>query len=251
MSIAPDANGWIFNEASGTYGLYRAGVEIVRVNATGFAMLTGMTHTIAGTVTDSAATTKTGTLDLSGATVTLGATMGKGHIPLPLNGFRFIAANDIPTMALTEGTPNTGNIGGVLGLNTDPTFKRVNGATDKNLRIAWAATSVVPITQGFVYPADLDDTAPVIVNLLMAKDTNTDTTATVGVAYFEGVSDTNAGGNTAAFSAATLAVKTVTIAAADIGTSPASAVIEITPGTHGNDAFYLYGAWLTYTKKTA
>ena len=47
------------------------GTQVATFTATGFNMLTGRTHTIAGTVTDTATTTKTGSLDMSGATVTL------------------------------------------------------------------------------------------------------------------------------------------------------------------------------------
>ena len=47
------------------------GTQVATFTATGFNLLTGRTHTIAGTVTDSATTTKTGSIDLSGATVTL------------------------------------------------------------------------------------------------------------------------------------------------------------------------------------
>jgi hypothetical protein len=54
---------------------------------------------------------------------------------------RIIASNDIAA----KGTPD----GGTVSLDTDPTFKRVNAATDKQLRIAWAATSVIPIHMGF------------------------------------------------------------------------------------------------------
>ena len=71
MAIAPTANGWVYDEINGTYGLYRNGTEVIRVTTSGFSLLTGMTHLVAGTVTDSATTTKTGTLDASGATVTL------------------------------------------------------------------------------------------------------------------------------------------------------------------------------------
>lgn len=165
-----------------------------------------------------------------------------GRINLPLAEARLIATNDIAAKSTADG--------GLISLDTAPTFKRINAATDKNSRIAWAASGVVPIQWTVTYPSDLDDTAAVLVNLLVGKDANTDTGAVIGVAYFEGVGDSNAGGNTAAITETTgLNLKTVTIAAADIGAYPNTATIELTPGTHGNDALYLYGAWLSYTKK--
>lgn len=170
----------------------------------------------------------------------LGANLALGTIQLPLSAWRLIASNDIAAKNATDG--------GLISLDTDPTLKRVNGATDKNLRIAWAANSVVPITVNFAYPPDLDDTADVVVHLLCGMAGASDTPV-LGVAYFEGVGDTNAGGNTAAL-AATAADKSVTILAADIGASPKAAIVEITPAAHGTDAIYLYSAWITYTRKT-
>ena len=172
----------------------------------------------------------------------LGANLKTGYIPLPLTGFRLIAANDLAAKNAADG--------GLISLDTDPTLKRVNAATDKKLRIGWAANSVIEIQQDFSYPPDLDDTAPIVVNLLLAKDTNTDTTAVVAVGYFEGVGDANAGGNTAALAAAALAVKTVAIAHGDVGAAPTGASVTITPGAHANDAVFLYGAYVTYTRKT-
>lgn len=168
--------------------------------------------------------------------------LGMGFIPLPLTAFRLITSNDIAAKNAADG--------GLISLDTDPTLKRVNAATDKNLRLAWAANSVIPVTIGFAYPPDLDDTAPVIVNLIMGKDTNTNTTFVLGVAYFEGVGDTNAGGNTAAVTETTgQNLKTVTIAASDVAAYPQSAIVELTPAAHANDAIYVYGAFITYTRK--
>jgi len=169
----------------------------------------------------------------------LTTTLATGFIPLALTNARLIAANDIAAKNAADG--------GLISLDTDPTLKRINGATDKQLRIAWAATSVIPITWSFPYPPDLDDTATVVVNLLMAMAGATDTPL-VGVAYFEGVGDTNAGGNTTALSN-TVTKKTVTIAASDIGPYPIGASVEIVPAAHGTDAMYLYGAWIEYTRK--
>jgi hypothetical protein len=169
----------------------------------------------------------------------LSTTLKTGYIPLPLEDFRLIATNDIPAV----GTPD----GGQLALDTAPKLKRVNGATDKKLRIEWAAASVVEIQSDFAYPPDLDDTAAVVVHLLMNMAGATDT-PTVAVAFFEGVGDTNAGGATTALSA-TVADKTRSIAAGDVGAYPNAASVTLIPGTHATDAMFLYGAWIEYTRK--
>lgn len=180
--------------------------------------------------------------DIADAAITsakLTTTMATGFIPLPLAQARLIAANDIAAKNAADG--------GLVSLDTDPTFKRVNGATDKQLRIAWAATSVIPITWAFPYPPDLDDAATMVVHLLCGMSGAADTPV-IAVSFWEGVGDTNAGGNTAALAAA-VADKTVIIAAADVAAYPKAGSIDLVPAAHGTDAIYLYAAWITYTRK--
>ena len=183
-----------------------------------------------------------GTTQLATSGVTaakLSSTLKTGFIPLSLTSWRLIASNDIAAV----GTPD----GGLLSLDTAPTLKRINAATDKQLRIAWAASGVVEITNSFVYPPDLDDTAAVEFHFLaaMAGVTNT---PVVAVGYFEGVGDTNAGGNSAAVTGTSIAEYSVTIAAGDVGVSPQSASVSLIPASHGTDVLYIYSTWIEYTR---
>lgn len=166
-------------------------------------------------------------------------TLATGYIPLPLTSWRLIAANDIAAKNAADG--------GLISLDTDPTLKRVNAATDKQLRIAWAATSVIEIECQFPYPPDLDDAGAITVNLLMGMAGAADTPV-IGVNYWEGVGDANAGGNTSALAAA-VAHKTVVIAAGDVGAYPKAASVGIIPAAHATDAIFLYAAWITYVRK--
>jgi len=162
-----------------------------------------------------------------------------GFIPLDIGSLRIIAADVIG--ALTEGM--------LLDGNTAPSLQRVNGAADKALRVIWGAASVVEVQfPPFPYPPDLDDTATVELHLMAAMAGATDVPV-ITASYFESTGDTNAGGNTAALSA-TIAEKSVVIAAADIGAQPNFANIGLTPGAHGTDAMHLYAAWLEYTRKS-
>lgn len=170
----------------------------------------------------------------------LSATLATGFITLPLAQARLIATNDIPALAAQAG---------LLGLDSAPKLKRVNAATDKKLRVEWAATSVIPITWDITYPPDLDDTATLTVKILAAMGAAPVDTPTIAVNYFEGVGDTNAGGNTAAVTGATVATYSRVIAASDIGTYPNGASIELVPAAHGTDALYLYAAWCEYSRK--
>lgn len=183
-----------------------------------------------------------GTSQLAAAAVTsekLGGNLAKGFIPLDITTARIIATNAIQNT--TEA--------GVPDGNTDPILARVNGATDKALRLTWAAASVVEIQFAPIpKPPDLDDASNLTVHLLMAKNTNSDAGAVVAVSIWDGVGDTNAGGNTAALATASVAEYTVTLAAADLGAAPGVLNVSVTPGTHATDAIYLYTAWVEYTR---
>lgn len=222
------------DHANGRIYLYYQGTALTYWNASGQTVASGMTQDLsAGSVTLAAG--EIGAADL-------GSNLKLGCIQVPLGSFREIISNDIPNTATAAG--------GFLAKNTTPILERVNGATDKALRINWASSNSDEITASFAYPPDLDDTAPVTVALNLAKDTNTDTTATVAVNYFEGIGDSNAGTSTAALSASTLAVKTVQIAASDIAAAPSFASISLIPSAHTSDAILLYGVELRYTRKT-
>lgn len=166
-------------------------------------------------------------------------TLATGYVPLPLTAFRLIASNDIPNSGAADG--------GVISQDTVPKLERVNDATDKKLRIAWAAAGVIEITQDFVYPPDLDDTQAVTIHLLAAMAGATDTPL-IAVGFFEGVGDTNAGGNTGAITGTAVAEYTRTIAAGDVGVSPKAASVTLIPAAHGTDALYLLGCWVEYTR---
>lgn len=170
----------------------------------------------------------------------LSSSVKTGYIPLPLSGWREVATNDIP---------NTAGDAGVLSSNTTPTLARVNGATDKQLRIGWAASNNDEITiGGIASPPDLDDAAAVEVHLLAAMGGATNTPV-MAVGFFEGVGDTNAGGNTAAITGTAVVEYSVSIGAADIAAHPNVWSVSLTPAAHTTDALYVYGAWLEYTRK--
>lgn len=212
----------------------------------GFAMETvgsSQTATIQVAKVDAGAWTGTvNTGDLATGAVTaakLATTLKTGFVHLPLTTWRIIATNDIAAKNAADG--------GLISLDTDPTLKRVNTSTDKQLRLAWAAASVVEITNGFVYPPDLDEASNVEFHFLAASAGATNS-PTVAVGYFEGVGDTNAGGNSGAVTGTTVAEYSVAIAASDIGATPKSASVSLTPAAHGTDALYIYATWIEYTR---
>ena len=163
---------------------------------------------------------------------------GSGFIPLDITSLREIASNDIQNLAAH---------GGILASDSDPSLARVNGATDKALRVIWdtAADTDEVAFPPVPKPPGLNASGNIVVHLLMAMGGATDT-PTVDVQVFDGLGDTEMGGATAAVAGTTITEYTVTIAAANIGAYPGFINIALVPGVHENDALHLYGAWLTY-----
>lgn len=160
-------------------------------------------------------------------------------VPLDIGAAREIAGNDIQNLAAH---------GGLMASDSVPDLLRVNTATDKALRITWAATEQDEIAfPPVIKPPDLDSANDVTVHLMVAKNGNTDTAAVIDVQAWDGVGDTEMGGNTAALATDALTEYTVTLAAANIAAAPGFLNIQIVPGAHANDGIYLYGAWLEYT----
>lgn len=167
-----------------------------------------------------------------------------GFIPLPLSEWREIFTNDIGVAAVGAAQGS----GGVLATDTTPAFERINGATDKGLRLLWASSNNDAIAISVPLPPDLDGAQPITFHAYAEMGGATDTPVLTVAAFFN-VGDTNAGGNTAALADAVGEVS-VSIAAADVPEHPGVLALEVTPGAHTNDAVIVYAAWLEYTRKS-
>lgn len=165
-----------------------------------------------------------------------GSTSSSGTIQLDLGAAHIIAANAITAKATAGGIPCS---------DSAPTYQRINGATDKGLVLSWAATVVAEVQLPQVaIPPDLDPSAAVIFNC-QAKMGGASDTPVIAVAAFEGIGDTNRGGNTAALSA-TLQTLTVSLT---LTNSPNFLALTLIPAAHGTDALNIYACWLSYTKR--
>lgn len=167
----------------------------------------------------------------------LGAALRTGVIPLPLAQAREIGTNDII---------NAAGVGGILSKDSTPILERTNAATDKSLRINWAAGNADELHWQVHLPLDVDKGSPLYVKARAKMGGSTDT-PTLAVGFWKGVGDANAGGATEALSATEATVQRK-IAAADHG-GEGAASITLVPGTHANDAVYLYDVWIEYTRK--
>jgi len=160
-------------------------------------------------------------------------------IPLDITALREIATNEIQALAAH---------GGIMAVDSTPLLKRVNAATDKALRIEWAASDsneaqFPPIP----WPPDLDPAADVVVHLLIARNTGTDD-CQIDVLAYEGVGDTEMGGKTSALTTTNVTEATVTLAAANIAGSPGVLNLSLLPDAHTTDKLWLYAAWIEYTR---
>lgn len=202
----------------------------------GFAVGAQIIDTVSG-----AAFTNIGTLTSSNFVSQQLTTLGFYQIPLA--GFRAIATNDIPAQA---GTP----IGGLLCGDSAPVYKRINAATDKGLRIQWAATSVIEITaEQFLTPPDMDVTKTSTLNIICSMGGGTDT-PTLTVNAFPGVGGVDFGSATAALNN-TVTNRSVAFAANKFGSFGVTGFssFSVTPGAHGTDALNIFGMFLQYSKK--
>jgi hypothetical protein len=213
-----------------------ATIKVLKVPSPGSGAFGTGTVTASNLAADAVETAEIAANAVTAAKLT--ATMAKGFIPLDITTARLLTTNAIANTV--EGYVPDGN--------TAPLLERVNAATDKALRLKWAASASDEIAfNPFVYPPDLDDAAAIEVHILAASGGATNSPV-IAVGYFEGVGDTNAGGNTAAVTGTSVAEYSVSIAHGDVGAAPKAASVTLTPAAHTTDALYVYGAWIEYTR---
>jgi hypothetical protein len=227
-----------FSLGAGTYKLPNAATFTeVTVLATGAVILT----TIGGTHIVSVASGKAVNL-VATSTSTWAVANGlslAGFIDIPLDRWREIATNDITNVA--------GN-GGILATDSTPTLEYVNGDTDSQLRILWAAGNTDPIALQLTLPTDLDRTQS-IVFAFNGVGGAADSPAMTVDAFFDS-GDTKVETSTLSWTA-TQATRTATITSADIPSDALTMSVELTPATHATDTVTMYCSYITYTKKIA
>jgi len=168
----------------------------------------------------------------------------QAFIPLDICGLREIATNAIQNLAA---------YGGILASNSTPILQRVNGATDKALRVSWVGEDVAEVQfPPIPIPPDLDSDEDVVVHLLLQRSGSTDDCDIDVLAYFNGIGaytgDTEMGGKTDALTTTNIEEQIVALAAANITGHPGFLNISLLPDAHDADTIYLYAAWIEYTR---
>jgi len=131
-----------------------------------------------------------------------------------------------------------------------PGFQQLS---NKEVVLAWdgnATPGAAAVAIPFVDPA-IDDSADVVVHMLGKMAGVTDDPVIAFEAYF-GADDTDCAGTDPEITGGTtLTEYTMTIAAADVPSSPSSLTLVLTPtaGQMGTDEFHLYALWLEVTRK--
>jgi hypothetical protein len=166
---------------------------------------------------------------------------GAGFIPIPLTQWREVTSNDITNAA--------GN-GGVLATDTTPTLEYVNGDTDSQIRMLWAATNVDAIATQITLPPDLDRTADIIINVRGIMSGAADSPTMQADTFFD-QGDTKVEDDGGTVFGAAVATSAITIAAADIPDDAVTMSVELTPESHGTDTLAVYATWITYTRRFA
>lgn len=237
--LSKKQSGYFFGFALETVSSAATGtIRVLKLPTAGSGAIASGGVSTAKLADDAVTTAKIADNNITAALLT--ATMAKGFIPLDITTMKIIGSNVIGNT--TEGLFPDGN--------TTPLLERENAATDIALRVHWAKTVVTELQFAPIpKPPDLDGAAALTFHMMIAKDANTDTTAVIGVKIFDGIGDTNAGGNTDALATADLTEYTVTLSAGNLAEAPGFLNISVTPGTHTNDAEYLYAAWIEYTRK--
>ncbi len=174
------------------------------------------------------------------------AIVPKGFIPLDIFSARRLISDDIGITAITPE-------GGILTKDTTPILERTATTTDESIRLHWALAVVDEIQFHPVpIPPDLDETVDVTVHFVAEMSGATDTATAFTLGIWDGVGDSDAGGNTVPDITDALVEVIFTIANADIGGGPLGFFnISLFPEAHGTDAIYLYTAWIEYTRKAA
>lgn len=176
--------------------------------------------------------------DSDSSWTTAGGFSTTGYIPVPLSAWREISSDDII---------NASGNGGVLATDTTPTYETVNGDTDGQLRILWAATNVDALATQITIPPDCDLTQDIVLHF-RGEMADSNDTPVLDIDTFFDEGDTKVSGATGAWGPSPND-RTATIAAADIPSTAETMSVEITPGTHGTDTMALYATWVTYTRK--
>lgn len=150
------------------------------------------------------------------------------------------------------------NAGAPLVAFSDGVADGIEFTGSKVRAFRWNPTPTAKLVTTVAMPADLDDTAPVVLHALACRVGAADTTTVLTVeAFFQTAgadydADADCGGNTAALAAATKVVTEYTrsIDAADVPAHPCALTLSLKPSAALDaDDCLVIATWLEYTRK--
>ena len=175
-----------------------------------------------------------GLIDASAGRITWPPGLASGYIPLNLFSAQEVVSASGSFTALSTGTT--------------PARGRINATTDPTLRIRWATGNNDPIQlPEVIMPDDLSTVGPITLHLYGEKGSGQASADIDAQAWF-GVGDTEMGSTVSFTSAPTR--RTMSIASGDIVAS-APLNLVLTPAAHASGVIDLYGAALSYRRKSS
>ena len=164
---------------------------------------------------------------------------------LTVSGFIPISLTTLREVNSSGDVGNAAAIGGVLASDTTPILM---ADANESMEINWAASNSDIVAFDVSLPKDLDDTANVTVDLLVASGSTDAASFTILTSWNKGSQVTDTFDDSATKSA-TLHVITATIAAADVPASALSLSVQLVPPAHTTNAIILGGIRINYKRK--
>ena len=167
--------------------------------------------------------------------------------PVPFTTMREVVSNDFSGTTSIGADGSAGlAITSLLQKNSTPALEFSNGDTDSAVRLSWAASNSDAVAFQMPLPPYLDPSEDLSVKLYGSMAGTTDSLVVAADTFFD-VGDTKVSDNSGTVSGTANAEYTITIASADIPIGAHSVSVELTPGAHTTDAFYMYSCWVEGT----
>jgi hypothetical protein len=164
---------------------------------------------------------------------------------LTVSGFIPISLTTLREVNSSGDVGNAAAIGGVLASDTTPILM---ADANESMEVNWAASNSDIVAFDVSLPKDLDDTANVTVDLLVASGSTDAASFTILTSWNKGTQVTDSFDDSATKSA-TLHVITATIAAADVPANALSLSVQLVPPAHTTNAIILGGIRINYKRK--
>jgi hypothetical protein len=193
-----------------------------------------------------------GSINFSSGSLTLPPNLKRGFIPLDILAAR--AQSSSGEMLGASVSATGGNlvnaIGGLLNLNSTPILN-FNSSLNRSPTLTWASGVVTPITfPPIPIPPDFSSAGGLSIHA-MAERASDNASNNVLDFRFWANQNTSEKGTTGTTMTTTPAEYSITVSSAEVGSHPGTWAVGLVPGTHTNNAVFVFGAWIEYERATS